>query len=345
MSHSPAYYQDQPQIVAAYLSDRENPPVAPAPAHLSPKGSPRQSVAHAAYRDGSVDFSSSEAASVHRSYLPDSRDSAYSHLNRHSRPQHPPSVEPVHLQQPAPAPVTFVSLPYPVDDPILAWASYSSGAARKEDRTRGSWTDHSSYMSGDHRNPGAARASKRANHDDDLFSDDSQDALLMLFRMSLPIPVFAFLASFYTVFGLLLTLIISPFRFCSCIPYFRKTSFRTQLCDLLVPQLHIHERLIGLRRTWRQSSSPRSEYNEDRSSVTDFGEGYSIGGLIMVLLLSSLMSFGLLLLAWTAAFFWIFAMILGNPDGTERKDDGRAAVLGVSRWWQLWLGRGRKPPR
>jgi hypothetical protein len=62
----------------------------------------------------------------------------------------------------------------------------------------------------------------------------------------------------------------------------------------------------------------------------------------MVLLLSSLMSFGLLLLAWTAAFFWIFAMILGNPDGTERKDDGRAAVLGVSRWWQLWLGRARQ---
>ena len=35
-------------------------------------------------------------------------------------------------------------------------------------------------------------------------------------------------------------------------------------------------------------------------------------------------------------------MILGNPDGTERKDDGRAAVLGVNRWWQTWLRKGRK---
>lgn len=74
-------------------------------------------------------------------------------------------------------------------------------------------------------------------------------------------------------------------------------------------------------------------------------ECYSVGGLLMVLLLSSLLSIAFLLLAWTAAFFWVFAMILGNPDGTERKDDGRAAVLGVCRWWHLWLDRARKAPR
>jgi hypothetical protein len=65
----------------------------------------------------------------------------------------------------------------------------------------------------------------------------------------------------------------------------------------------------------------------------------------MVLLFSSLLSIAFLLLAWTAAFFWVFAMILGNPDGTERKDDGRAAVLGVCRWWHLWLRNARKTPR
>jgi hypothetical protein len=54
-------------------------------------------------------------------------------------------------------------------------------------------------------------------------------------------------------------------------------------------------------------------------------ECYSVGGLLMVLLLSSLLSIAFLLLAWTAAFFWVFAMILGNPDGTERKDDGRGS--------------------
>lgn len=44
-------------------------------------------------------------------------------------------------------------------------------------------------------------------------------------------------------------------------------------------------------------------------------------------------------------------MILGNPDGTERRDDGRAAVLGVRNWWRIWLrkagrttNRGEKGP-
>lgn len=42
------------------------------------------------------------------------------------------------------------------------------------------------------------------------------------------------------------------------------------------------------------------------------------------------------------ALFWIFSVVLGNPDGTERKDDGRVAVLGVARWWANWLGFARR---
>ncbi|KAL4937690.1 hypothetical protein BDV06DRAFT_202419 [Aspergillus oleicola] len=329
MSHSPAYYQDQPQIVAAYLADGESHPSVPPTAHLPAEETQLSSLRH----DGPVDFSSSERVSVHtansRPYPSDSWDPSYPQSNRHSR-QLP--VKPV--PQPAAAPVTLVSSQYTDDNPILN--SYNSGAARKENRTRGSWTDHSSYMSGDNRNTSAARAQKRAIQDDD-FVDEGQDAVVMLFRMSLPIPMFSLLASLYTVFGLLFTLLTSPLRLCACIPYLRKTSFRAQLCDLLVPQLHIHERLIGLR-----PSTSQSVYNDsDQSSTIDYAEGYSVPGLIMVLLLSALLSFGLLLLAWTAAFFWVFAMILGNPDGTERKDDGRAAVLGVTRWWQIWLSKGR----
>ncbi|KAL4783066.1 hypothetical protein BJX76DRAFT_348842 [Aspergillus varians] len=336
MSYSPTYYQEQPQIVAAYLSDGERHPAAPPTAHLPAEtqlSSPRHSAVN---QDGTVDYSSSERASVRtsasRPYPSDSWDSSYPQSGRHSRQQ---AVKPV---SPAAAPVTLVHSPYLEDTPILN--SYGNGAARKENHTRRSWTDHSSYMSGDNRNPSAARAQKRAIQDGDFIPDRGQDAVLMLFRMSLPIPIFSLLASIYTVFGLLFTLFICPLRLFSCIPYFKKTPFRTQLCDILVPQLHIHERLIGLR------PSPSQSVNDsDQSSVTDYGEGYSVGGLIMVLILSSLMSFGLLLLAWTAAFFWVFAMILGNPDGTERKDDGRAAVLGVTRWWQIWLGKARSPSR
>lgn len=149
----------------------------------------------------------------------------------------------------------------------------------------------------------------------------------------------------YTVFGLFFVLLTSPFRLCSCIPYLRKTSFRAQLCDLLVPQLHYHERLIRLRRSSHRSSSTQSIYNDpNRARESDPTQDYSIGGLVAVLLLSSLLTLAFFLLAWTAAFFWIFAMILGNPDGTERRDDGRAAVLGVCKWWQIWLGKARKSP-
>lgn len=337
MSHSSAYYHDQPQIVTAYLSDSENHPAAPLAAYIPAEAqlaSPRHSTA---IQDGAVDISSSERASVHtstsRQYPSDSWDTSYPQSSRHSRQQ---SLKPL---SPTAAPTTLVSSPYLEDNHILS--PPNNGAARKEDHTRRSWTDHSSYMSGENRNPGAARVQKRAIQDGEFVSNDGQDAVLMLFRMSLPIPIFSLMASIYTIFGLLLTLFTSPLRICSCIPYLKKTSFRTQLCDLLVPQLHIHERLIGLR-----PSQSQSAYNDsDESSITDYGEGYSVGGLIMVLLLSSLMSFGLLILAWTAAFFWVFAMMLGNPDGTERKDDGRAAVLGVTRWWQIWLGKARSPRR
>ncbi|KAL4807414.1 hypothetical protein BDV18DRAFT_137624 [Aspergillus unguis] len=328
MSNTPVHYQDQPQIVAAYLSEGESHPAALPTAHL-PAETQLSSPRHSTANHEAVDFSSSERASVHtstsRPYPTDSWDDSYPQPSRHSRHQ---SLKPV--SQPVAASVAPVSSPYLEDSPIL---TPSSAAARKEDRTRGSWTDHSSYMSGDNRNPGGTRVQKRTVQDEDILSDKGQDALLMLFRMSLPIPIFSLIASIYTVFGLLFTLLTTPLRVCSCIPYLKKTSFRTQLCDLLVPQLHIHERLI---------CSPRQSISEDGElSVSDQNEGYSIGGLMMVLILSSLMSFGLLLLAWVAAFFWIFAMILGNPDGTERKDDGRAAVLGVCRWWRIWLGKGR----
>ncbi|KAE8130950.1 hypothetical protein BDV38DRAFT_265804 [Aspergillus pseudotamarii] len=323
MSHSPAYYQDHDHRVTAYLHDSTP---APAAAHFPPGPPSLPNHGH--------DFRHPELNSVENTlpnaYPPDSWDNTYSrHSHRHSQQPH----KPPHRQPPA-------ELIYP-DSDVPVVAPMTGGAARKEERGRRSWTDHSSYISSDNHHLGATRLQKRAIHTEEPLADDSQDALLMLFRLSVPVPIFSFCASLYTVFGLLLVLLVSPFRLCPCIPYFRSTSFREQLCHLLVPQLHIHERLVRLR-----GPATQSVYNDaDGSSISDPSEHYSIFGLIAVLLLSSLLSIAFLLLVWTAAFFWIFAMVLGNPDGTERKDDGRAAVLGVCRWWQTWLRRARKPPR
>ncbi|RHZ45800.1 uncharacterized protein CDV56_103168 [Aspergillus thermomutatus] len=335
MSHSPAYYQDNDQLVTAYLQDVQTPATLPA-VHLPPKSS---SSRQSHNQKSVVNVNPSDLHSIHDdvdSYAPPNTSNTPNDHHRHDQELRKPE----NYNQ---VPVGFV---YPVSEQLVV-APVTNGAVRKDERIRGSWTDHSSYMSGDHYPHSAPRVHKRAIPEDGPPVDESQDALSMLFRLSLPVPILSLCTSLYTVFGLIFVVLVSPLRLCSFVPYLRSTSFRAQLCDLLVPQLHIHERLVRLRGSAAsQSSSHQSIYNDpERSSPAEAMDCYSVGGLFMVLLLSSLLSIAFLLLAWTAAFFWVFAMILGNPDGTERKDDGRAAVLGVSRWWHLWLGKAKKASR
>ncbi|PLN84827.1 hypothetical protein BDW42DRAFT_24175 [Aspergillus taichungensis] len=354
MSYSPAYYQDHGHLVTA--DNHPSIPPTPPAAHLPSESSSSPPNHHQQQQHGAITPRPSESDRFRtpqsHDYTSDMWDPSFAkHSGRASLDGPYPAQGPVEtvypdLAQPAAVPVTFVTSPYLENGSMLTGGSSSSGAMRKEERLRGSMTDHSSHMSSDNHPSTASRAHKRIVHKDDSLADDNQDALLMLLRLSAPVPIFSFAACIYTLFGLFFVILVSPLRLCSCIPYFRATSFRAQLCDLLVPQLHIHERLVRMRKSPQRSSSPQSVYNNlDRPSGAESCASYSIAGLIAVLLLSSLLSIAFLLLAWTAAFFWIFAMVLGNPDGTERKDDGRAAVLGVSRWWQTWLRRARKRRR
>lgn len=59
--------------------------------------------------------------------------------------------------------------------------------------------------------------------------------------------------------------------------------------------------------------------------------------LVLVHVCSPLLSVGVAVASWVAAAFWLFAICMGNPDGTERKDDGQATVLGVRNWWEKYL--------
>ncbi|KAJ5375715.1 hypothetical protein N7517_007721 [Penicillium concentricum] len=220
----------------------------------------------------------------------------------------------------------------------------------KEERAQSSWANRPSLMPGEHSNPSIIRVRKRAIPDDEIVTNEGQDALLMLFRLTI-VPFYSFGASLYTIFAFLFALLVSPFRLCSFSPYLRATTFASQLCDLLSPVLHIHERLVCLQPPSvedRSSSTQstqwiRSEPDSDQQSVlSEPSEVYAVIASFSVLVLSPLLSIVILLFAWTAAFFWIFSMVLGNPDGTERKDDGRTAVLGVCKWWRSWLCKARK---
>lgn len=62
--------------------------------------------------------------------------------------------------------------------------------------------------------------------------------------------------------------------------------------------------------------------------------------LIPLNLLAPIYALGIALSAWVAAAFWFYAAILGDPEGGDGRDDGRAAVLGVCGWWQRWLEKG-----
>ena len=59
--------------------------------------------------------------------------------------------------------------------------------------------------------------------------------------------------------------------------------------------------------------------------------------LILIQIASPFIGLGTMIAAWIMAIFWIFALVMGNPDGTERRDDGRASVLALRDWWEKCL--------
>ena len=155
--------------------------------------------------------------------------------------------------------------------------------------------------------------------------------------------------------GIIFTILISPLHLCSLRLWFfhsstttttttttTSSSFSDRLCELLSPALHVHERLVRAK----------------PSTNTHQSDLYSASRLVFVLIFSSVLCLGFVMAAWIAAFFWVFGMVLGNPEpttsrsaggsGGEREkddndrhqdhdDDGCAAVLGVGVWWAKWL--------
>lgn len=74
-------------------------------------------------------------------------------------------------------------------DSVPAGGSTSSGA-HKEERAPSSWADRPSLMSGEHSNPSIIRVRKRAIPDDEIITNEGQDALLMLVSAQYSGPIF-----------------------------------------------------------------------------------------------------------------------------------------------------------
>ena len=170
MSYAPArYYQASDQFFPAY----QPPPSVPA-AYYSP---PDLSLPR--HPPGGVPHRHPPESSSAKDHTHHPSDSSVAQYNRHSLSQ--PS-RPQSEQRPlAPASAPCVTSPSPHNS-LSTGASNSSGAATaaKEGRIRGSWTDHSSYMSNENHLPhGVSRVHKQTFPDDDG-AEDGPDGLLML---------------------------------------------------------------------------------------------------------------------------------------------------------------------
>jgi hypothetical protein len=66
---------------------------------------------------------------------------------------------------------------------------------------------------------------------------------------------------------------------------------------------------------------------------------YHAGSLVLVQLLSPFMSMGMMVVAWVVAVFWLLTMVVGDPAGLDKRDDGKESVLAIRKWWEGWLVR------
>src|SRR4051812_17170960 len=126
-------------------------------------------------------------------------------------------------------------------------------------------------------------------------------------------PLYSSFSAIYTLFVILPLFLISPIRFCrpSC-------SIGDSAIRLLSPIFQKHlVFLCGV-----SSARAKAHTLEYRAMM-----------LVTVHISSPILSIGVAVAAWIAASFWVFALIMGNPDGTERRDDGKATVLAVRNWW------------
>ncbi|KAL1305192.1 hypothetical protein AAFC00_002112 [Neodothiora populina] len=140
-------------------------------------------------------------------------------------------------------------------------------------------------------------------------------ALKILLFLSAPCAALSFVLCLWSLIAAFGILLVAPFRLC--------TKPRYSLWEQILSTLTSAQRL-----------QLRCIYAPTENVI-----GKCVASLVLNLMLSPFLSMGVALAAWTVAIYWIFAAIVGDPDGTEGGDDGVATVLGLRKWWESWLLR------
>ncbi|KAL9632260.1 MAG: hypothetical protein Q9204_003866 [Flavoplaca sp. TL-2023a] len=153
-----------------------------------------------------------------------------------------------------------------------------------------------------------------------------EHAVWILVYLSFFSPAVASLASIYSLFTTLLLLLFSPIT----VSVRPRKPLVHQFHALLAPPIYYQLRFVC------------STHGSNLHGNLGPGEHRKSNPVLLtfVNILSPLYAAGIAITAWVAAGFWFTALILGDPDGRDKKDDGRTVVLGVRRLWERWLIRG-----
>lgn len=157
--------------------------------------------------------------------------------------------------------------------------------------------------------------------DDDGRQRQEENAVKIILFLSGPCVLVSALNTFWAFISLLITILTQPVRLCA-----KRPTFSQQLAGLLGPALNLQLRCIY---------TPLPPYaNEDSS--------YHTLMLLVVHILSPFLSLGMMVVAWVLAVYWVSSVVVGDPAGMDKADDGRDTVLWLRGWWESWLLRGVK---
>lgn len=198
---------------------------------------------------------------------------------------------------------------------------HHSTSRDRESRDRRSKAPEKAAAARDSRDPIRRHETERVTYmeDDDGLEDEERQAnkagKILLFLAG-PCVVLSFLNAIWTFISLFITAMAQPVRLCA-----RRPTFGQQLGGLLGPALNLQ-----LKRIY----TPLTPHADEDTS-------YRPGVLLMAQLLSPFLSLGMMVAAWVVAVFWLSSAIVGDPAGTDKRDDGKETVLVLRRWWEKWL--------
>ena len=132
--------------------------------------------------------------------------------------------------------------------------------------------------------------------------------------LSLPSPFVALILSIYSLVAVIIIATLAPASVCM-----GGESFSQRLVQAILPSIRFQLRLIY--------SDARAGHSRTNPYI-----------LCFVATLSPLYAIAIAVSSWVAAFFWLYAAILGDPNERGGKEEeGQAAARGVVRWWERWL--------